>query len=177
MEMQNYLAQGIGYFAVIAMIVSLQKKNKDQILIYQIIYTTLFSIQYLLLSALSGAVINAIATVRTIIFYKTQKNDENVNNNTSFYIFLVILGISGYFTYNGIYSLLPIICSLITIIVTWFGKASVIRCSWIFLAPLWFIYDYVVGSMPGMVSDILMLVSAVVGVIRYDLKKSVESYQ
>ena len=126
-----------------------------------------------MLSAMSGSIINTIATVRTIIFYKTQKNIEVVKNKTWLYTFLLILLISSYFTYDGMYSLFPIICSLTTIIVTWFGKGKIIRYSWLLLAPLWFLYDYIVGSLPGMTSDVLMAVSAIIGLIRYDVKKIV----
>jgi hypothetical protein len=68
--------------------------------------------------------------------------------------------------------MIPIIAMIVNSIVTWYGKPKDIRIMAICLIPLWLTYDYIVGSIAGMTTDIFILSSAIIGILRFDLKKT-----
>ena len=64
------IAQLCGFLGVVFWGLSVQQKSQSKILFMQLLANILYGVQYLLLSAFSGAAVYAIACVRTFLFYE-----------------------------------------------------------------------------------------------------------
>ena len=75
MNREFLIAQIIGLIAIIVLLISFKKNNKEHLLKYQIISSLLYAIQYFFLKAYSGGFINLICALRNYIFnhYKEKK--------------------------------------------------------------------------------------------------------
>ena len=171
--MKNVIVQGLGYVGLICMMASFQSKEKKQILILQFFSGLLFSIHLFMLNALSASVINLIVCFRTYIFSIREKK-KWADDYRLPYVFALVLIVAGFLTYDKLYSIIPTICMVSNTFSTWYGSSKAIRIVGLALVPLWFVYDFMVGSYPGMTNDIFMGVSIIIGIMRYDFNVKVE---
>jgi thiol:disulfide interchange protein len=167
----NVLAQLFGLLAAIALICSIQMKNKKTILIFMILGNGFFVINFIILHAYSGALICLVATIQTIISYIKTNNNKDFPRFLIF-LFLLIFLICGLCTYKEIVDIIPIICSILFSLLIIQKKESNIRILTIFNALTWIIYDILVGAYTATFCDIFLLISAVIAIFRYDLKKA-----
>jgi len=86
------------------------------------------------------------------------------------YLFLFTFGLAGIITWEGYYSLLPICAMVIDTIAQWNKETKLIRVIMLIPRPLWFVYDFVVGSYAGMTSEILVLCSILIGIFRFNIR-------
>jgi membrane-associated HD superfamily phosphohydrolase len=172
--MDFIIVQGIGFIALILTIISFQQKQRNGILKIQVFSSSLYSIHFFLLNALAGAIMNFITIFRSYIFHqKTSK--KWANKKIWLYTFLAIIITSSYFTWQNIYSILPAIALFIGTIAYWQKDAKKVRAISLFSRPFWLIYNILVLSIPGIIVEILILTSTIIGIIRLDLEKSVSA--
>ena len=168
--MNNFLIQGIGFIAIIFVVLAFQNKDREKLLAYILIGQTLFLIHFIFLSAWTGVAMNSIAAIRTFLFIFKEKYDI-IKSKIILAPFLILFWTFGFFTWTSILSLLPILAQSIETVGLWMSKPNLIRIINLFPHPLWFIYNYSVGSIPGVIVEILVFVSILVGIYRYDIKK------
>ena len=72
---------------------------------------------------------------------------------------------------NLIIELLPVIAMILATISYRFTKAKDIRRFGVFSSPMWLIYNCFCFSIGAIISEILNLISIIIGIIRFDLKK------
>ena len=163
-----YLAQIFGFTSLIILIISFQKNSKKTLLKYQIVSSSFEAIQYLLLSALSGCVMNITMCIRNLIFFKYKEKIPNI-----YLIFIIIvMTILSLISYNGAISLLPCIGSIIYTIALAKSNITITRITNTITCILYLIYDIKVLAIAGMISTITELISTIIAIIRYDLKKN-----
>lgn len=150
---KNYvLIQLVGAIAWLFLLVSYYRKNTNKILIFQIIGTFLYCLHYYFLGAYSGLFICAFEIFFDYGYYKTDKDK---------YIYIIsipfrILG--GLFTYKNIYDILPIIASLIDG-ASLTQKKKIVVIGAVISYALWVIYDIFVGSISGLITDGILVIS------------------
>ena len=83
--MSDILIQAVGIIAMFFNIFSYQQKTTRRIIAFQLLGGLLFSINFLLLEAYIGALLNIIATIRAILFLNKEK--LKTENNIWFGIF------------------------------------------------------------------------------------------
>jgi hypothetical protein len=76
---------------------------------------------------------------------------------------------------NFIIELLPVIAMILATISYRFTRAKDIRRFGVFSSPMWLIYNCFCFSIGAILSEILNLISIIIGIIRFDLKKEQES--
>lgn len=81
----------------------------------------------------------------------------------------MVAGVSTYITWQGPISLLPLLASTIGGIALWHKDPKSIRRWALIVPPLWFTYNVIVGSYPGMIIEIIMFTSNLVGEYRFDI--------
>lgn len=166
-------AQLIGIVALLFILFSFQKNKKYSILLFLVIAQVLFTLHFGLLGAWTGAAMNGVAAIRTYIF--NQRGTKSWSNNKFWlYMFILLFWASGIITWKGWYSLLPILAMTVDSFAVWNKKTSNIRLIMLIPRPLWFIYNFTVGSYAGMITEVFVLLSIVVGVIRFDIIRSVK---
>ena len=167
--MNTIIIQGIGFIQVIFMVLAFQQLEKRNILKYQLIGGLFFTLHLGLLGAMSGAVVNAIVCITRYLNIK-KADAPKEQSDLWLYIFSSAILVSVYFTYQGLYSLLPAISLLINILVAWYGSEKTIRFGNLLIAPLWLSYDLMVLSYPGITSDIFIILSLIWGIKKLDYK-------
>ena len=65
--------------------------------------------------------------------------------------------------------MLPILAMTIDSFAVWNKKTQYIRLLMLIPRPLWFVYNYTVVSYAGMVTEIFVLFSILIGIIRFDI--------
>lgn len=161
----NIMAQIFAIIALIFMFFSYQKKSKKDFLFLQIFMNIFFGIQYFLLNAFSALVSNIISIVKSAIFYKYETENTKIPFSI-FCIFEFIILISGILTYNGLFSIIPIIIALMYTYGTLQNKLTNTYKTGVLAAVLWIIYNYLVGAYASIIGSIIELISSIVGLIR-----------
>lgn len=160
-----YLAQLFGVIALCFLIISFQKNDKDELLKYQIFSSISFAIQYLLLNAITGVLMNLMSLIRNIIYKKFKEIPFK-------YIVLIIIVmiILSIFSYNGVISLLPTLAVILYIIALWQKNLKITRITEVISCCLFIIYNISVLAIVGFISAIIELCFALVAVYRSDIK-------
>ncbi len=166
--MNQIIVQGIGYIALLFVILSFQKNKRSNILLYQIIANIVFILHFSLLHAWTGVVMNVISALRTIIFY--QKDTKVWAQRTVWmYGFMGAFILAGLITWTNYASLFALVAGVTDTLALWKKSAKSIRFFMLIPRPLWFSYDFLVGSYPGMTTEVVVLASVLIGILRFDI--------
>ena len=160
-----YLAQVIGLIGLIILLISFQKNSRKALLNYQIVSSLLFSVQYIILGAMSGFVMNIMMCLRNLIFSKF----DNVPRKYITIVIIIMLVLS-VFSYEGSISLLPCIGSIIYTISLAKSNITITRVTNVFTCILYIIYDIKFLAIAGLISASIELLSTLIAIYRYDMK-------
>ncbi len=174
------LAQALGLGAMACNVISLQQKEKKNLLLFQLLVSGLFTVSFFLLGAYAAFLQNVVATARNILFSREKMSEKQSKVWTWVFIGLFLLAYGLTFVLfgedfnakNAIVNALPTIAMCIMSIA--FGLKSVfkIRVLSIFNAVLWLIYSIIFVSVGDIISEVMSIVSSTIGIIRIDLKKT-----
>lgn len=163
-----YLAsQIVEIVALILYLVAYHFKTKKKIFITTNIACVFNIIHYLLLGAFSGCITKVIAIIRNS-FVIVKEGNKKLNSIIFLLIFIIIYIISGIFTYNNIYSLLPISAALIYLIFTWYGNELQVKRIAFYCYFLWIFYNICIMSYVGIAANVIALISS--GIAYYNEK-------
>lgn len=144
--------QAIGVVAWLMLGLSYYRKDTDRILVFQIIGTILYCIQYGLLGAWSGLFICASETIFDFFYYKTDKDS---------YIYMASIPIriiGGLIGFTSVVDILPITASL-TDGYTLTKKKKIVVIGAVISYTMWVIYDIFVMSYSGAITDGMIVLS------------------
>lgn len=173
-------AQTIGVAAMLFNILSYQQKTSKGVIIMQLFGGALFSVNFFMLGATVGGILNIIAVFRAIVF----ANKEKFKAESKAWLFVFVgLFVASYiltFTAFGkpftvtsaVLELLPVIAMTATTISFRLNTASVIRKFGLISSPSWLIYNICNFAVGAIVCEAVSLISIFIGMIRFDIKKS-----
>ena len=175
----NILAQGLGIVGMLFNILVFQQRKQRGVLICQFFAAVSFAFNYLLLGAVIGGVLNLIGAVRALVFLFEKRTKAN---SIAWLIIFIIAFASSYpLTFlvfktpitpkNLIIELLPVIAMILITVSLRLGKAKAVRAFSLFSSPMWLVYNCFSGSFGAIASEILNLISIIVGIIRLDTKR------
>ena len=171
--MEYYIAQVFGFFALIIVFMSYQTTKRKKFLTIQIIACIFYAIQYLFLKAYSGFGASFICAVKSGIFFNYEKKEKKIP-----IIVLVFLEIAfivvGIFTFDGIYSLIPIFIHCIYTVGTWFKDLKITYTIAIGTAFLWIAYCLIVEAHVAIFANILELIASIRGLRKVALERKKE---
>lgn len=162
------IAQAIGLIALIILMLSFQKNDKKILLKYQMFSSLLYAVQYIFLSAYTGALMNLTCMVRNYIFNKYQDRKPPIY---WLIIIIILMIIQSIVTYSGAISLLPMFAVVFYSIAVWYGNLKFIRITEIISCSLFIIYNITVLAIIGLIATIIELLGALVALIRFDIRK------
>ena len=150
------------------LVLSYQSKKRNNILILSLLSQVTCGIAYILLDAYTGLAMCIIAFIRDIIFMidenKNGKRDEITKKDIVFLIvFYLLIIISTIFTYQGLYSLLSVIATIIFTYSVWQKKTKVYKFLGIPIGILWILYNLYVKSLFGVILESLLLIASIIG--------------
>jgi len=161
----NIMAQIFGTIAVMLMFLSYQKKSKKGFLKVQIFSNIFFGLQYFVLNAISALSSNIISAIRTIIFYKYEKSEKRIP--ISFLIiFEIIIILLGIYSYNGLYSIIPVFIAGLYTYGTWQEKINTTYIIGIIASILWIYYNSLVGAYVAIIGSVIELIGSALGLIK-----------
>ena len=170
--MRFIIATVVGMFAVATFLLSYQQKKRKNIILWNVVSRCLYVVQYVLLGAYSGAVLDVIGAGVSVIAEK--KEHPRLARHIKAVVIacnLVIIG-AGLLLYENIFSLLPIVGVLLHTGAFWLRDERAIRRISLLGSPFWFAYNLVSRAYGSCVGDLLTMISIVVAMVNYREKKT-----
>jgi len=178
--MYEIIAQCIGVVAMTFNILSYQGKKQSTVIALQLVGGTLFAVNFMMLGATVGGLLNIIAAIRALIFlFKEKLHAQRLPWLIGFvisYIAVYILSFTIFgkpvTAFNLLIELLPVIGMTALSIGFRRENASDIRKFGLISSPSWLIYNIAVGSIGAIICETITLISIVLGMIRHDKKSN-----
>lgn len=164
-------AQITGVFAVIAFLFSYQQKKRNNIIIWNAMSRCLYIVQYIMLGAFEGAVLDVLGTVSSIA--AQNKNKPFIKKRTGIIFALINLTILGFglLLYKNIFSIFPIIGVILHTSAFWITKEKTIRIVSFLGSPFWLLYNLASCAYGSAIGDFLTMFSIGIAIYRYDIRK------
>lgn len=174
MTLLEIIATIVGGIAAVIYVASYQCKKRIWILLLGALSRTLFILQYILLGAFSGAVLDLIAILAALIAAK--KDHPTVKKLLIPIIVLIHAAIlvASILLYQSRYDIFALLAVTFCVAALWFSKERIIRAVSLCSAPCWLVYNLSSKAYFSAASDFFMLCSLLIAIIRYDIKKKEE---
>lgn len=155
----------------IFLVVTYQLKNRKSILIFNFAAIIVTGLSYVFLSAWSGLAMVGVAIIRNIIFIvdekKNGKSEKITKKDIVILIVLYMISIiSAIFTYEGFLSLMSVFATMLYTFSIWQKKTGVYKVLGIPVSIIWIIYNIYIASIFGIILEIALLTSAIIGFVR-----------
>ena len=165
-------AQILGFAGIAVAALSFQRKTTKGILFMQIISCLVFFMHFLLLGAYTGAVLNILSCLRSVVFY--YKNKAWASSKAWILVFIVLYIVSTILAGEGRTGLFPMLGCCIQTVGYYIDDAQKARKVLWISSPLWMVYNYINMSIGGLVAETLNLASVFIALFRYRNKKEQE---
>lgn len=150
-------------------VVSYQQKTHKNILIFQMASGLLFTVHYILLGAYTGAIMNLLGSFRSLVYANRSK--KWASSVIWPILFSIAFLISGILTWDNVFSIFPLIAMLMSSVVLWIEQPKINRMLSLPTSTCWLIYNIKTVSIAGIVTEIFVLTSIIIGIFRLDIKK------
>jgi len=168
--MNDIFVQAIGILGVICFIISFQIKSNKALFLAQMTGSGLFCIQFMLMGAFSGCFSLVVIVIRNWFLARADKWPKVLWRGWAV-IVIIVCAVIMIFTWVGPLSILPFIAMAVGTIGYYSNNAQTIRfVNLICCSPAWLIYDFVVGSIGGVLNESIVLISILVSIYRYGWK-------
>ena len=166
-----WIAQGVGLLAITAFLLSYQQKKRKNIILLNATSRALYILQYLLLGAFEGAVLDVLGIVASLIAQNKEKPFLKKHLRLAFVATNAAMILAGLLLYKNIFSLFPIMGVLLHTGAFWLTKEKHIRIVSFLGSPFWLAYNLSQKAYSSSVGDFLSMVSILTAMWRYDRKK------
>ena len=169
------VSQIIGFLAVASFLLSYQLKKRKDIILCNVLSRCLYILQYILLGAFEGAVLDVLGAISSVIAAK--KHLPFIKKHTRIFVVCMdlIIVAAGLLLYVNPFSLLPIAGVLLHTTAFWINDEKIIRRVSLLGSPFWMIYNFSCLAYGSAVGDFLTMVSIVIAMIKYrNLKNNSE---
>lgn len=165
----NYIAFIVGITAVTIYLLGYQQKIRKRIILFNATSRVLYILQYILLGAFEGAVLDTAGIISSVLAGK--KDLPIIKKHFKLFVIgvnlmIVLLGLT---TYKNIYSLLPIGGVLLHTSAFWITDEKRIRQVSLLGCPFWLVYDIISGAYGSAIGDALSIFSLLIAMVRYDI--------
>ena len=176
-------AQIIGIVVAPVMMLSYLQKTQQRIIIFQLIASLLFSLHYLLLGAMGAFVVNAISLVRAFVYARGSRDSWAAH--PIWVAIFSVLYVAGYFLtlsmstepvdiWMIILELFPVSAAILCNFAFRMRDAKKVRIMSAFVSPQWLIYNIAKLSIGGIINELLVFSSIIIGIVRDRREKNAE---
>ena len=137
-----------------------QSKKKKQIIFFNTLSAISAIVSFLLLGAYSGCMMSCLSLFRNYLFSRKEKND-----NSKLITIIILLLILTIITYDGLFSLMPVIGTLLYTISIWQNNTITYKKMGVLIEMSWFIYYIYIKSLFGIILESILLASVIIGLI------------
>lgn len=165
MTTRELIGHSVGVLVVLLTFLSYQARTKNRLLVIQTTATALNALQYLLIGAASGAILNVVCVTRNLVFFH---RDKAWYRGLFFPIlFACLMPVTSLLTWDGIPTLLVMAGLAINTVCLGICDPQGLRKSILLTSTLILIYNLIVRSYSGLFNESVALVSSIIGLIRY----------
>lgn len=166
----NLIAQLIGFISTALFLLSFQFKQNRQLFALQLSSFAVYIVHYFLIGALTGCLAMAINTARCVVMYYFNDKKWAVWKGW-LWVFMALYIVNTALTWEGWYSLLPFAGSVACMFAYWSRNLRSIRVVNLTVgSPTWLIYDIFTGSVSGIISESLCMLSILISIFRFGWK-------
>lgn len=168
--MSDFVIQAIGFVGVAMFLLSYQLKSNKALFAAQMTGCGIFFVQFLLLGAYSGCVMLAVNITRNVMLMQYDKR-EWIKWKGWPYILVGVGTAISLVNWGGFPTVLSIAAMVVSTFAYWTNNAKTIRIAMLTVgAPFMLLYDILVGSWGGVVSETITLASIIISIIRFGWK-------
>ena len=161
--------QSWGFLGAIIIAIGMQQKVYDRVVICKIGNSFCGGIQYLLLGGYTGMMLNLLSCGTNVVYwYRIKKNKSTLVFQVMFGIMFLVVGVLSWDSWISIFAIAAKIISTVSLGIK---NTRVIRIMNLISTPCWLAYNIFMFSIGGMCSDLIMLTSLIIAVIRIDIMK------
>lgn len=183
--MIELIAQIIGIAAMAFTCFSFQMKSNRKLIFFQLMGSSLFAVNYFMLGALAGAMLNFTSILRAIVFLNGDKLNARHPAWLGVFSGLALGSYAMVFTVfgkpmtlqNAIIEFLPVLATIVCTVSFRYASAKMVRRFGFVCSPLWLTYNIVNVAIGAIACEVINIFSLIIGVIRYDLKGKEEKVQ
>lgn len=164
------IPQILGLLAVVTFLISYQQKKRNRIILLNVISRCLYILQYFMLGAFAGAVLDILGAVASVVAGK--KHVPFVKKHLKFFVIginLLILGagISIALLNQSFLDLFSLMGVLLHTGAFWLSSEKIIRRISLAGSPFWFIYNFLSRAYGSAVGDLLTMGSILLAMYRH----------
>ncbi len=145
---ENPFQQISGFLAMIIVLIAYFQKDDKSVKKLMLLSSLFWGTHFYLLGVYSGLAATIIWIVRLLLSMKYARSFR------AFLSIVIITLITGYFTFDGLLSLLPIMTSLTGAYSYFFLEKVKLRLAMMFNSSSWLVYHVYIGSLSGVVNEI-----------------------
>ncbi len=167
MSIIDIISHACGILGIIAAFAAFQCKSHFNVMLFRAANGIFFAVQYLLLGAWTGLVLNSIGVIRDLIFGVVVKKKKSTL--PYIIVFGIITAISGFITADGKAAVFIVCAKVVSTIAYGMTSTGLIRCLGMPTHTGWLVYNALIGSYEGAICEGMTVLSIVIGLIRIDL--------
>ena len=169
-------AQIFAFFAFILYTLSFQLKKRKNVLKTQIFANIFYTLEYIMLKAYAGVNNSLFGIARSILFYIFDKKKTKCPPYVAA-IFLTLIVIFGFISYTDVFSILPVIISILFFMSLYTEDMKLYRKVAVIASILWIIYNIAVNAYVSVFDYTIELISSLIAIYRFDIKKEKIKYK
>ena len=159
--------QVLGILAVATFLLSYQQKSRRGIIALNVTSRILYILQYCLLFAFSGAVLDVLGAIVSVVAAKKNTGFLARHKRAAVITANIVILAVGLLLYDGPLSLLPIPGVLLHTGAFWLDDERRIRRLSLLGSPFWFIYNLGSRAYGSAAGDLLTKISILIAMLRY----------
>lgn len=183
MSTLEIIAQIVGFVGLGLNLASFQQKDQKKLIVIQFFGAAVFAVHFGLLGAVSGCILNVVGIARAFVYSNKPKKWASSPVWLPVFIGLyfvcyalsfLVFGTLPTFK-NFVIELLPVIGMTSLNVGYTMKRASHVRLTGLICSPSWLIYNAFKNSWPGVLVEILSIISILIGIFRLDTKHASRS--
>ena len=171
--------QAVGIVAMAINTLSYQRPTQKGILRMQLVSSLLFGFHFGMIGAITGSILNGIGACRAVVYGNRDKKWARSRWWIPLFISLYLCAYVLTFTVFGkeatagnlALEFLPVAGMTVSHISFLLDNERKLRALALINSPLWMVYNGINRSIGGTVTEIISLLSVVVAIIRFDIRK------
>lgn len=174
--MHPIIPQIVGLLAVASFLTSYQLKKRQSIILCNVLSRCLYILQYLLLGAIAGAVLDILGALSSIIAQRKSSPFIKRHIRAVFILInsvIVAAGVAICIINRSALDLLPIAGVLLHTGAFWISNEKIIRRISLIGSPFWLVYNLASRAYGSALGDLLTMASIIIAMVKYrDKSKS-----
>ena len=169
--------QTVGLIAIIFFFLCYQLKSRKKIIFCNLTSRILYILQYILLGAFSGAVLDVLGAVVSIVAERSDRGFIKRHKKLFFCLTnltLIGVGLAFAIVSRNPIDLLPIVGVTFHTAAFWLKNEQAIRRVSLIGSPFWMMYNFLSKAYASVIGDVATIGSLIIALIRYRKKKDGE---